>query len=58
MGKNEKLSLKEIVEGLKDLANDRKSFFNKYGDDEIFRHDYKVCMEAAKIIKGLERKKK
>jgi hypothetical protein len=40
----------EMIQGLKDLIEDRKSFYTKDGDDEIFRHDVEVLTSAINII--------
>lgn len=47
----------EIIEGLNDLAADRRSFFNKDGPDrfdEQFRQDEKVLMAAVAYIREKE----
>ena len=41
-----------IIEGLKSLIEDRKSFLTD-GDDEIFLEDIKVLKEAIKLILGV-----
>lgn len=46
--------VKEIIAGLLDLAEDRKSFFREDGDDEIFRHDYAVLHGAASAVQNLQ----
>ena len=41
----------EIIIGLEDLIRDRKSFYTKDGDDEVFRHDVEVLEAAIDVIK-------
>ena len=53
MKQPERMSYKEIASQLRSLAKDRKSFFHQDGDDEIFRKDYRACMQAARIIEAL-----
>lgn len=44
----------EIISGLGDLIEDRKSFYTKDGDDEIFRHDVEILKAAIDVIKQNE----
>lgn len=50
MNNNEAITVGDIILRLKDLASDRKSFFNKDGDDEIFRRDYIALMKAIHLL--------
>ena len=40
----------EIIEGLKSLIEDRKSFLTENSDDDIFLEDIEVLKEAIKLI--------
>ena len=42
--------INDIQKQLLDLAEDRKSFFNDDGGDEIFRADYAALIAAAEIL--------
>ena len=42
----------DVINQLKSLIDDRKSFFDNDGDDEIFRADAKALEKAIEIIKG------
>lgn len=47
----------EIIDGLNDLAADRRSFFNKDGPDDfdaVFRHDEAVLLAAVAYIREKE----
>lgn len=46
----------EIIEGLESLMDDRKTYFNTYGDDEIFRYDYAVLEAAKELIQPKDRR--
>ena len=51
------MPVKEIIDGLNDHAEDRRSFFDTNGpsdDDAIFRHDEKVLRAAAAYIQERE----
>ena len=48
---NERISeIAEIKARLLDLAEDRKSFFNDDGDDEVFRDDCDALVSAAELL--------
>lgn len=53
MDNNEVISIEDIILQLRDLASDRKSFFSKDGDDEIFRRDYIALMKAIQLLEKL-----
>ena len=40
----------EIIAGLRELAEERRTWFREDGDDEQFRRDYSVLMEAAERL--------
>lgn len=47
------LELPELIAGLRELARDREAFFTGR-DDEIFRQDYQVCIQAAELLERLQ----
>ena len=51
------LNIAAIRERLLDLAQDRQSFFNDDGDDEVFRDDYDALVKAAALMAEVERLK-
>lgn len=40
----------EIITGLRELAEERRTWFREDGDDEQFRRDYAVLTAAAEFI--------
>jgi hypothetical protein len=61
---NEDITTNEVIEGLIELMDDRKSFFREPDsnveepDDAVYRRDYKVLAEAVNLLGGLKREKK
>jgi ferredoxin len=51
----EENEMRDIIVRLKDLAEDRASFFREDGDDEIFREDYDALLKAVKALEELEK---
>ena len=51
----DKVEVSQIVDRLKDLSKDRRSFFNKDrdGDDKIFREDYATLCRAVELLESL-----
>lgn len=45
------MKIEEVIHQLEDLIEDRKSFFEEDGGDEIFRADVEALQEAIEIIK-------
>jgi len=48
------MEINEIIEQLRDLAKDRKSFFND-DDDDFYRQDYEAVTKAADILEALSK---
>lgn len=45
------MKIKDVIKQLESLIDDRKSFFEVNGDDQIFRDDAKALEKAIEIIK-------
>lgn len=46
----------EIIAGLRELAEERRTWFREDGDNEEVRRDYAVLMEAAERLKTSQQK--
>ena len=46
----DKSEVPSVIAQLLDMAEDRKSFFNDDGDDEVYREDYKALLIAIEIL--------
>lgn len=49
----QQLTKEEILAGLRDLAEERRTWFREDGDDQEFRRDYAVLTAAIAIIRRL-----